>query len=88
MCKYVRINVKSRYDNDISEIKSLTFTNTKVITFTNLEVKCVTFTKLKVIDIQKYTFAFRKIRDENATYTSVKKQVTFRNLQMFYGKSE
>ena len=45
MWKYVRINVKSSYDNDISEIKSVTLTNTKNITFTSFEEECVAFTK-------------------------------------------
>ena len=87
MCKYVRINVKSRYDNDISEIESVIFTNTKNITFTNLEDNVILLQKLKITELYK-SFALRKIRDKNATYTSVNKQVTFRNLQMFYGKSE
>ena len=39
------MNVKSSYKNDISEIKSVTFTNTKNITFTNLEGKRVNFYK-------------------------------------------
>ena len=39
------MNVKSSYKNDISEIKCVTFTNTKNITFTNLEGNVLTFTK-------------------------------------------
>lgn len=68
------MNVKSSYKNDISEIKCVTFTNTKNITFTNLEGKRVNFYKSSKII---YLCLKKKNDDKNATYTSVKKQVTF-----------